>query len=176
MPIRFRCAYCNQLMGIAKRKAGQVVTCPKCAGQVVVPAPDPAMEEEERQAGNPAAAFEEDEEVQKLLEYVEETKPAPVASAPPLRRAGAMPQPQPILPMSAAAPVPAQRSAPQPTVGSTYPAEIDVVPMTNGAMPPLVPARGVYLTSGIFTVLLVLVGLLIGLSFFLGFLLGRSTL
>jgi hypothetical protein len=39
-----------------------------------------------------------------------------------------------------------------------------------------VPARGVYLTSGIFTVLLVLVGLLIGLSFFLGFLLGRSTL
>jgi len=174
MPIRFRCAYCNQLMGIAKRKAGQVVTCPKCAGQVVVPAPDPAMEEEERQAGNPAAAFEEDEEVQKLLEYVEETKPAPVASAPAPRRSGAMSQPQPILPMPA--PASALRPAPQPTVGSTYPAEIDVVPMTNGAMPPLVPARGVYLTSGIFAVLLVLVGLLIGLSFFLGFLLGRSTL
>src|SRR5438270_11801046 len=38
MPIRFRCAYCNQLMGIARRKAGAVVRCPKCAGEVIVPA------------------------------------------------------------------------------------------------------------------------------------------
>jgi phage FluMu protein Com len=37
MPIRFRCAYCNQLMGIARRKAGTVVRCPKCAGEVIVP-------------------------------------------------------------------------------------------------------------------------------------------
>ena len=40
MPIRFRCAYCNQLMGISRRKAGTVVRCPTCAGQVVVPDPD----------------------------------------------------------------------------------------------------------------------------------------
>src|SRR5437764_15144867 len=40
MPIRFRCAYCNQLMGIARRKAGTVVRCPTCAGQVVVPNTD----------------------------------------------------------------------------------------------------------------------------------------
>ncbi|MBL8797741.1 MAG: hypothetical protein JNM56_27835 [Planctomycetia bacterium] len=37
MPIRFRCAYCNQLLGIARRKAGTVVRCPGCSGQVVVP-------------------------------------------------------------------------------------------------------------------------------------------
>src|SRR5262249_55853942 len=37
MPIRFRCAYCNQLLGISRRKAGTVVRCPTCAGQVVVP-------------------------------------------------------------------------------------------------------------------------------------------
>jgi hypothetical protein len=37
MPIRFRCAYCNQLLGIARRKAGTVVRCPTCAGQVIVP-------------------------------------------------------------------------------------------------------------------------------------------
>ncbi len=45
MPIRFRCAYCNQLMGIARRKAGTVVRCPKCAGEVIVPTaqePQPA--------------------------------------------------------------------------------------------------------------------------------------
>ena len=44
MPIRFRCAYCNQLMGIAHRKAGTVVRCPTCSGQVVVPNPDAAGE------------------------------------------------------------------------------------------------------------------------------------
>jgi hypothetical protein len=38
MPIRFRCAYCNQLMGIGRRKAGAVVRCPRCAGEVIVPA------------------------------------------------------------------------------------------------------------------------------------------
>ena len=37
MPVRFRCAYCNQLLGIARRKVGTVVRCPTCAGQVVVP-------------------------------------------------------------------------------------------------------------------------------------------
>jgi hypothetical protein len=44
MPIRFRCAYCNQLMGIARRKAGSVVNCPKCNGPLVVPHPDPEAE------------------------------------------------------------------------------------------------------------------------------------
>lgn len=40
MPIRFRCAYCNQLMGISHRKAGTVVKCPKCAGDIIVPVPE----------------------------------------------------------------------------------------------------------------------------------------
>src|SRR5262245_60470883 len=43
MPIKFRCAYCNQLMGIARRKAGTVVNCPTCNGQVVVPTPPPQV-------------------------------------------------------------------------------------------------------------------------------------
>src|SRR5437763_16230306 len=45
MPIRFRCAYCKQLMGIARRKAGTVVSRPKCAGQVVVPTPPPGEDD-----------------------------------------------------------------------------------------------------------------------------------
>ena len=52
MPIRFRCAYCNQLMGIAHRKAGTVVSCPTCHGWVKVPTP-PGQEDEEL---NPASA------------------------------------------------------------------------------------------------------------------------
>ena len=50
MPIRFRCAYCNQLMGIARRKSGTVVRCPNCAGQVVVPRPDGANLDEPGEA------------------------------------------------------------------------------------------------------------------------------
>jgi phage FluMu protein Com len=42
MPIKFRCAYCNQLMGIARRKAGTIVTCPACKGQIIVPPQAPA--------------------------------------------------------------------------------------------------------------------------------------
>lgn len=45
MPIKFRCAYCNQLLGIARRKAGTVVRCPNCAGQVIVPKQDEADED-----------------------------------------------------------------------------------------------------------------------------------
>jgi hypothetical protein len=41
MPIKFRCVYCEQLLGIARRKAGTVVKCPNCEGQLIVPAPDP---------------------------------------------------------------------------------------------------------------------------------------
>src|SRR5262245_26102088 len=53
MPIRFRCAYCNQLLGIARRKAGQVVRCPTCAGQVVVPSPEGDEESPVPPAPNP---------------------------------------------------------------------------------------------------------------------------
>src|SRR5262249_32266945 len=60
MPIRFRCAYCNQLMGIARRKAGTVVRCPRCAGQVIVPDPGPeaadAGGERNGPGGGPAAS------------------------------------------------------------------------------------------------------------------------
>jgi len=40
MPVRFRCVYCNQLLGIAKRKAGTVVRCTNCDGQIIVPDPE----------------------------------------------------------------------------------------------------------------------------------------
>src|ERR1700722_8469375 len=42
MPIKFRCRYCNQLMGIARRKAGTDVNCPTCNGTLRVPVEDGA--------------------------------------------------------------------------------------------------------------------------------------
>lgn len=62
MPIRFRCRYCNQLMGIAHRKAGTTVQCPTCHAQVVVPQPQADVKEESPEAQHipeaPAPLFE----------------------------------------------------------------------------------------------------------------------
>jgi phage FluMu protein Com len=60
MPIRFRCAYCNQLMGIARRKAGQVVKCPKCGGEIIVPVPEGTEQPEAtEQPADLGGAFED---------------------------------------------------------------------------------------------------------------------
>jgi hypothetical protein len=40
MPIRFRCLYCDQFLGISRAKAGQVVDCPQCGRSIRVPARD----------------------------------------------------------------------------------------------------------------------------------------
>ena len=61
MPIRFRCAYCNQLMGIASRKAGTVVKCPKCAGEIIVPVPDGEQPPAPPAGPTGGQAFEEDD-------------------------------------------------------------------------------------------------------------------
>jgi hypothetical protein len=45
MPIRFRCVYCNQLLGISRRKAGTIVRCTSCEGQLIVPEPSDAPTE-----------------------------------------------------------------------------------------------------------------------------------
>jgi hypothetical protein len=74
MPIRFRCVYCNQLLGISRRKAGTIVRCTSCEGQLIVPDPSDAATEAGSQehasdpppaqslqtdnSGGPAGAFE----------------------------------------------------------------------------------------------------------------------
>jgi DNA-directed RNA polymerase subunit RPC12/RpoP len=97
MPIRFRCAYCNQLMGISKRKAGQVVRCPKCAGEIIVPVPEgmqaPGDQPEEPAAG--PAAFEDLNFEQHLHEPATGKNGATAATE------TAAAQPQPDVPTSA---------------------------------------------------------------------------
>jgi DNA-directed RNA polymerase subunit RPC12/RpoP len=44
MPVRFRCVYCNQLLGISRRKAGAVVRCTNCEGQIIVPDAEPELQ------------------------------------------------------------------------------------------------------------------------------------
>jgi hypothetical protein len=37
MPIRFRCVHCHQLLGIATRKSGTLISCPTCQRRQTVP-------------------------------------------------------------------------------------------------------------------------------------------
>lgn len=48
MPIRFRCSYCNRLLGIATRKAGTETTCPHCGYAITVPVPQEENDRTER--------------------------------------------------------------------------------------------------------------------------------
>jgi phage FluMu protein Com len=89
MPIRFRCHHCNQLMGIARRKAGMTVQCPTCHAQLVVPqteaaaspggvaSPGPAPAATER----PAPLFERSD----FEDFLQNQAPPPAvaATAPP---------------------------------------------------------------------------------------------
>jgi DNA-directed RNA polymerase subunit RPC12/RpoP len=43
MPIKFRCIACGQFLGIARRKAGTVVNCPRCRHPLTVPTEEQAM-------------------------------------------------------------------------------------------------------------------------------------
>src|SRR5262249_1995186 len=36
-PIKFRCTRCGRLLGVARARAGAVVSCPKCSATLVVP-------------------------------------------------------------------------------------------------------------------------------------------
>ncbi len=83
MPIRFRCAYCNQLLGIAKRKSGTVVRCPTCAGQVVVPNLDqePAEEDPVPAPAPPGPAAFDGSEIDKLLEGAAGDQPSIIGNA-----------------------------------------------------------------------------------------------
>jgi hypothetical protein len=152
MPIRFRCAYCNQLMAIARRKAGTVVRCPTCAGQVVVPAldaPPGPLAPNAPSAPPPQGAFERSD-----FEQVFQQEPAPAAPPvfPPVPKAAA-----------GAAGAPAEAL------------EVEAVPWPSaGAWPTSAPG-GMVLTPGRATLLGIMVLVLLGLSFIAGLLIGRSS-
>ena len=139
MPIRFRCAYCNQLMGISKRKAGTVVRCPNCAGQVIVP--NPAAEQPGTQ--QPAPALFEGSDFDKLFEG---TTGASSASAP------------------AAAPQPVGVSGHMAAAGF----DVEPLPVSTGRGPGIFLTPGQLTILSVTVILLLglafLVGLLIGRS------------
>jgi DNA-directed RNA polymerase subunit RPC12/RpoP len=186
VPIRFRCAYCNQLMGIAKRKAGSIVRCPKCSGQVVVPDPvdDDGMDVEDASdmpamadAGQLNKALE-DPEIERMLAG----SAAPPAPAPPVPASSATQttrnKPSRPRPAPAPAPAPAPIDTPAPIM------EIDVEPFelpepTSTSAPTPVPAplpKGAMVVKKAVAIGVVVVLLLLaGLTFCVGYLLGKKS-
>jgi hypothetical protein len=148
MPIRFRCAYCNQLMGIARRKAGSVVRCPNCAGQVIVPSPvgeEPIPQPVPQQPGAaPAPVLFEGSDFDKLFE-------PNTVGAPPAMNPVSIPQPAAFA---------------GPIAGAGY----DVEPVST----PAYQGPGIFLTPVKLTILSVSIVILLGLAFLAGFLAGRA--
>lgn len=153
MPIRFRCAYCNQLLGIARRKAGTVVRCPNCSGQVVVPTLEEAgLADNGGTHPAPGGQLFEGNEIDRMLEGAAGDQPSAldIPAPPPPSPGGAPAAVAPLPP--AAMPAPVAPAPPLPPVAAT--------------------GTGIWLSPSKATLLSVLAVIGLAVAFGLGLLLG----
>jgi hypothetical protein len=164
MPIRFRCVYCDKLLGIATRKAGTVVNCPQCGQPLIVPSPEPqvapagaAVQAPPSAAPPPGGLFEQDD-----FDVVLATDAMVQAPPPPPRPSPARTQTPP------QAPLPARQFAVEqslPTPSFRAPAAI---PLSGGR-----GTNGLVLTPIKLIIGIVAVFFLMGIAFGGGILVGR---
>jgi phage FluMu protein Com len=154
MPIKFRCKHCNQLLGIARRKAGSEVECPTCKHKVEVPS-------------NGASEGS----------VVRAERSEPAVPAPPLfERSDFEEILKPPVPAERHA-VPPPPSSPAPARAAALPDAYDVEPARpsgesfSGLAPP-----GILLTPWRATLVTVVVVLLLGVAFGAGLIVGRWVL
>jgi phage FluMu protein Com len=97
MPIRFRCAYCNRLLGIATRKAGTETTCPHCGYTITVPYPDDGEKTERVNLADVDALLKRPAAAPPAVDGAEVTQQSGVLTEPPAAapKAVAPPAPQP---------------------------------------------------------------------------------
>jgi hypothetical protein len=172
MPIRFRCVYCDKLLGIAKRKAGAVVNCPQCGQPLIVPTPEPEPEPQATAvpSGPASSAGPEVRVPDRLFErddfdvLLEPDATFRTPDAPPARtRPKPAVQPEPARPLPPQ-PFAAERHLPQPPPGSP------TVPPMGARMP---ATTGIVISSGVLILSLIAVLGLLGLAFGGGVLVGR---
>ncbi|HEV3444832.1 MAG TPA: hypothetical protein VG099_09325 [Gemmataceae bacterium] len=154
MPIRFRCAYCNQLLGIARRKAGTVVRCPTCAGQVVVPTVE--TNEPEGRPGEEKQLIFERSDFDELLSP-EGAGPAPAGKKPALLTSGEEPI---AIASAAAAPAKTWAAPSQPSVPVEH-----VLTAPIPAPAKTAPPEGVFISRTRATLLMVAAIVAIALAF-----------
>src|SRR5580658_9149914 len=107
MPIRFRCGYCNRLLGIARRKAGTETTCPHCGYVVTVPE-DPVDAQTDEHADDDQTEMEE---LEALLNP--KAPPSPPSDPPRLDRS-TPPAPATVARSHSPTPSPAAATVPRP--------------------------------------------------------------
>lgn len=152
MPIRFHCKRCHQMLGIASRKAGSDIKCPKCGIMQVVPSEEAAAAAMVmNQSSTPEAAVQE---IGNLVVY--DDQPAVIETPRPRRsETGAGP-----------IPIPASIRAPQPLSGDALSAEpLSGEPVPRGMV--LFARRTLYVQAALFLVLGVV-------AFSLGYFIGRG--
>jgi DNA-directed RNA polymerase subunit RPC12/RpoP len=181
MPIRFRCGYCNKLLGIARRKAGTETTCPHCGYTITVPEDDGEVETGEGPGGSGEA-----EDLDALINgsaFAEAPEPPvrtsypPAAPARPARPVAASPRPAPAPRPAAAADRPLFEQNVEDVLGSTSrPSPADTgkprpAPTSGMDALSLEAASGqIVLSTQKATLLAVSVVVLLALSFAAGFL------
>jgi phage FluMu protein Com len=178
MPIRFRCSYCNRLLGIATRKAGTETTCPHCGYTITVPVPEPEDGRTERMNL---------EDVDAMLGHgaTEVVQPAAVAAPPaeaaPLPAAAASPPAAPKPRAAAPKPVPTNPDerplfeqdmedifgksvapAAEPERGKPKVSGMDAMSLSE-------PSRQIVLTGQTATLLMILVVVLLVIAFATGY-------
>jgi hypothetical protein len=182
MPIRFRCAYCNQLMGIARRKAGTVVRCPSCSGQVVVPNPTADVTEKPHEGASPRPAgapeLFERSNFDELFDDAAGGKRRPSSNPLPASERGqgerlaaaAAPRPTPDQPQAIGA-----APTPKPV---DFAFDVEPVPLSEKEAPPMPQAvqPGIVLSPRTATLLIVAVILSLSLAFIVGMIVGSKLL
>lgn len=163
MPIRFRCVYCDKLLGIARRKAGAVVSCPQCGQPLIVPTPEPEATAAASQPASPPPGpgklFEQDD-FDVLLEG-DATFHAPDPPPAPKRAKARRPAPPVVNPLPPR-PFPVEHSLPP-------------APEAYPTAPPRPAARSgaLVLSGGMLILALIAVLVLMGLAFGGGILVGK---
>jgi DNA-directed RNA polymerase subunit RPC12/RpoP len=174
MPIRFRCVYCDQLLGIARRKARTVVRCPGCGGQLVVPGPeadvpdaepDPAAvtaapPREPAQAGPRDPGFFERADIDELIRSAPASGPAPSE-----RQAGVRSRPKTAADIEM--PIPPALLAPAPGAATARPAP-------NTTTVPAMTQAGIVLSPFMAGMLSVVTVLALALAFGAGLFVGLA--
>jgi len=174
MPIRFRCSFCGQLLGIARRKAGTRVNCTKCGHELLVPTPDDqqrpavAVSAVPASSSSPPARVLEDPFERDEIEALLHAAPPPV----PLPSSAAMAT-------SSATPAVGDNTAER-GGSAAWRSEggREALPVAATSLPPAQSAEaiGLVLSPIQATVLTVVLILLLALSFLSGLLIGRFVL
>jgi uncharacterized protein YbaR (Trm112 family) len=174
MPITFRCPACRNKLSTAKRKAGSLVTCPGCNGEVRVPTANEKLDPQvERLLATAAAAAETPKPQVSPFDFREGAQPP--SPPPPPEPKPTVKRVKPLTPSSKELnDLPLfERPDFAEMLEEAAEEEKEPLPLPTEPARQTKPADGFVVTRGTAIAVLVAVMALLGLAFTAGFLVGR---